>query len=160
MEYKAIELLPADFYAVIDETGKNYHFTQWTNSAAIKHFDRWGDKNMGTVISEIGDAAYLGIIAYWLLAPEEIKDFKDEADFQEKLKPYYYKKSDLENKVLKAMGIGMIPTTEEGADVTARFSATSESQARGIYRKVARKNWLERFRDTVFKPKTNTNKTV
>ena len=54
MDYKAIEVLPADFYAVIDETGKNYHFTQWTNSAAIKHFDRWGDKNMELLYRKSG----------------------------------------------------------------------------------------------------------
>ena len=160
MNYKAIEVIPEDFHAVIDESGKNYHFTQWTNAAAIKHFERWGDKPMGQVIKEIGDAAYLGIIAYWLLAPEDKKDFKDEADFNDRIKPYYYRKSGLEAKILKAMAIGMIPADKEGADVTARFSATSESQARAIYRKTTVKNWLERFRDSIFKPKTDANKTV
>jgi hypothetical protein len=162
MDYKAIEVVPEDFYAVINKGGKNYHFTIWTNAAAIKYFNKWGDKVMGKIIAEVGQAAYIGTIAFWLLSPEDRKDFKDENDFNEKTEPHYAGKADLDTKVLKAMSIGMIPadSNEEAADISARFSEVAESQARGIYSKAPKANWLERFLHIVPKPKTNTNKAV
>jgi hypothetical protein len=162
MKYKAIEVVPEEFYAVINRKGKNYHFTAYTNAVAIKAFAKWGDKSMGAIIAEAGEAAYIGTIAFWLLSPEERKDFKDENDFNEKVEPYYANKADLSGKVLRAMSIGMIPTEDEqeAAISMARFSKTTDTEARGIYRKAAKPNIIERLLHISPKPKTNANKAV
>ena len=45
MNYKAIEVIPEEFYAVINKGGKNYHFTIWNNACAIKHFEKRQEKH-------------------------------------------------------------------------------------------------------------------
>ena len=161
MDYKAIEIVPEEFFAVINKGGKNYHFTIWTNACAIKHFNKWGDKSPVDIIREIGQAAYIGTLAYWLLSEEEKKDFLDEDDFNKKIEPYYAGKSDLDTKVLRAMSIGLVPaeSPEEAAASTARFSAIPETKARAIYNK-APKGGNDRKRNIKPKPKTNANKVV
>lgn len=159
MNYKAIEVIPEEFYAVINKGGKNYHFTIWNNACAIKHFEKWGEKSSIDIIREIGQSAYIGTLAYWMLSDEEKKDFLDAEDFNKKVEPYYAGKSDLDTKVLKAMAIGFIPaeSKEEAAASTARFSAVSETKARAIYGKAPKGNGNVGKRHTRVKSKTNTN---
>jgi hypothetical protein len=160
VEYKAIEVIPEPFNAIINESGKIYQFGLWSNACEVRYFDTWGDKVMGKVISEIGTSRFLSTVAFWMLSDEGKKDFIDAEDFRKKLIPYYTKKSDLESKILKAMAIGTMQVGEEGADISARFSATPDNAARRIYREAAKDNWLKRFRNFIFKSKTDADKTV
>jgi hypothetical protein len=159
MNYKAIEVIPEEFYAVINSSGKNYHFTIWNNACAIRHFEKWGEKPPIDIIREIGQAAYIGTLAFWLLADEEKKDFAGVDDFNKKIEPHYAKKSDLDTKVLKSMSIGFIPaeSKEEAAASTARFSQVSETKARTIYDTAPKGNRYVRPRHTRNKSKNDTD---
>jgi hypothetical protein len=164
LQYKPIEVIPEDFFAVINKDGKNYYFTIFHNAAAIKYQAKWGNKSIGEIIAEIGEAALIGTVAYWLLSAEDRKDFKDENDFNEKIQPYYARQSDFNTKVLKAMSIGFIQ--EEIADKdtgaaadAARFPAGTEGGGNSV--KNTKGNWLKRlFHIGKNDTETNANKII
>ncbi len=158
MQYKAIEVIPEGFTAVINSTGKVYHFTVLTNRASILWLHKWGERSMSEIINEIGQNAFIGTMAFWLLTKEDRADFKDEDDFNEKLEPYFAKKADFDTKVLKALAIGQM-AIEDGADAEAdRFH--TEAEARRIYNKAPSQNWFGRLLNLRPKPKTDANKAV
>ena len=163
VQYKAIEVIPEDFYAEIDGSGKKYHFTVFTNAASIKYHDKWGDKDLIKIIADIGQAACIGTLAYWLLAPEHKADFESEEDFNNKLQTYYAKKSDLDTKVLKACAIGFaqedIDDKDKGAAADgARFPA--DVAGGGTGGKTAKGNWFKRLFNIKLKPAANANKII
>ena len=163
LKYQAIEVIPEDFYAEIDGTGKKYHFTIFTNAASIKYHDKWGDKDLIKIIAEIGQASCIGTLAYWLLAPEHKADFENEEDFNNKLQTYYAKKSDLDTKVLKACAIGFAQSEADDKDTGAaadggRFQAGTKDG--GADSKTAKGNWFERFFNIKPKPATDANKVI